>query len=56
MKVFPMWCYGDPARAYEQKEASTCRGCVHVAEMLGKLFCEKGKKQYPRKCRIYQGV
>lgn len=52
--ALPMHCYGDPALAYERKESATCRECVHVGHALGWSFCEKGKKQYPRKCAIYR--
>jgi hypothetical protein len=36
--ALPAVCYGDPAIAYERKEASTCKGCIHVGKAFGKMY------------------
>jgi hypothetical protein len=49
--ALPAVYYGDPAIAYERKEASTCKGCIHVGKELGRMYCAKGMKTYPARCR-----
>jgi hypothetical protein len=49
--ALPAVCYGDPAIAYERKEASTCKGCIHVGKALGRMYCTKGMKTYPARCK-----
>ena len=49
--------YGDPAKVYEQREARTCKGCIHLDHwtMGGKKIdlCTKGKKAGKR-CKFYR--
>lgn len=52
--AMPSYYYGDPALSYERMESATCRGCVHVGHALGRMFCEKGRKQFPKKCAVYR--
>jgi thymidine kinase len=50
-KALPAVCYGDPAIAFERKEASTCNGRIHVGQAFGRTYCDKGMKSYPARCR-----
>ena len=48
----------DPAVTYEQKEARTCKGCVHIELVRGcgslyRMCSKKRSYDLSRKCRLY---
>jgi len=44
----------DPATIYEQKEAATCKGCIHRSTLWGAVICLKFDKLADRKCSRYK--
>ena len=48
-----MRLYGrNPLDILLEREARTCKGCVHEIEVFGRHGCIKGKK-HGKRCRLY---
>lgn len=46
--------YQDPALHVKfEREINPCFGCIHIAKIFGKSYCERGRKM-DKKCSLYR--
>lgn len=50
--VLPSHMYRDPLESAMRNEAKSCKGCIFIIELLGRVGCEKGKRGTSR-CKHY---